>query len=402
MKRYTCIPLLRQVYVFSGFRISQVFLTEKELRVSLEKTRKTGKCADCGKRCRMIEDVYEREIRDLDFVGRKTHVILKEFKVLCTCGYRGIEKLDFLDKYCLYTKRFEDYIALLCEKMTLKDVSQLCKIDWKTAKNIDKKYLAQQIVPLSGLAPMKIGVDEIAYEKGHHYITVVRDIILNKVIWVGLERKKETLDGFFAELGKEKSAKIEIAVMDMWDPYIASVKENCPNAEIIFDKFHISKKVNEALDSIRKTEFRKADKEERIGMKKKRFLILSRQERLQPEQKETVEDLKRINAKLYEAYLLKEQILDIFTETNWHSAAIRLGKWIANVERLGIEAYKKVISMLRDHWYGIVNYFKYQLTNAASEGFNNKINIIKRRAYGFRDISYFMLKILQSCGWRSS
>jgi transposase len=322
--------------------------------------------------------------------------------VLCSCGYRGFEKFGFLDKYSLYTKRFEDYIALLCEKMTLKDVSRLCRIDWKTAKNIDKKYLAEQIVPISGLNPIRIAVDEIAYEKGHHYITVVRDIDLNRVIWVGLERKKETMDKFFAELGKEKSIRIKIAVMDMWDPYIASVKENCPDAEIIFDKFHVSKKVNEALDSIRKAEFRKADKEERKGMKKKRFLILSRQERLEPEQKETVEDLKEVNAQLYEAYLLKEQVLDIFDEKNWHGAAIRLGKWIANVERLGIEPYIKVIKTIRNYWYGIVNYFKYRLTNAGSEGFNNKINVIKRRAYGFRDTGYFMLKILQSCGWRSS
>lgn len=160
--------------------------------------------------------------------------------------------------------------------------------------------------------------------------------------------------------------------------------------------------MNEALDSIRRTEFAKAPKDERKGMKKKRFLILSRQERLNPEQKESPEDLKSVNDRLYSAYLLKEQVLNIFDEDNPASAWVRLGKWIANVQRSGIKAYENVVKTMKNYWYGIVNYFKYKLTNAASEGFNNKINIIKRRAYGYRDLEYFRLKILHSCGWRSS
>jgi len=330
-----------------------------------------------------------------------TWITFHQFKIVCYCGYRGIEQLDFVDKYSFLTKAFEQYVALLCEKMSLKDVASLVRIDWKTAKHIDKKNLRKLIVPLSQLSPEAIGVDEIAYEKGHNYLTVVRDIITGAVIWIGIGRRKETLDGFFNGLGREKSRAISIVVMDMWDPYIASVRENCPNAAIVFDKFHISKKINEALDSIRKSEFRKADEKERKDMKRKRFLILSRQKRLNDEQKETIEDLKQINARLYEAYLLKEQILDIFDETNDHAALVRLGKWIANVRRLGIAPFLTVIKTMENYWYGIANYFRLRLTNAASEGFNNKINIIKRRAYGFRDLEYFMLKILQSCGWRA-
>jgi transposase len=394
--------ILRELYAFKGFRISQVFLTEKELRIFLEKTVKTGACPGCGKKCRKIEEAYERTVRDLDCVGRIAVITFRQYKIRCSCGYRGIEILDFIDKYSFCTKRLEEYVFLLCQKMSIKDAAQLCRLNWKTVKNIDKKYLRQLVTPLSELTPERIGVDEIAHEKRHKYLTVVRDLDLKRVVWVGKDRRKETMDEFFSELGEEKARRIRTAVMDMHDPYIASVSENCPDAEIIFDKFHISKKVNEALDSVRKEEFSKADAEERKNMKRKRFLILSRQKRLDDEQRETVDDLKRINARLYEAYLLKEQALDIFEEKNVHGALVRLGKWIANVERLGIEAYQKVINTMRNYWYGIVNYFKYRFTNAASEGFNNKINVIKRRAYGFRDLEYLKLKILQSCGWRSS
>lgn len=392
---------VKEAFCFKGFALGSFNDLPDEVLVFLKRTGKTGGCPECGRKRQHIESFYKRQVRDLDF-RKKCYIIFPQAKIKCTCGYRGVEALDFIEKNSLFTKRMEEDIASFCEKTTLKDVADTFCIDWKTAKNIDKKKLAKQVVSISKYSPKRIGVDEIAYEKGHKYLTIVRDLDLKRVIWVGKGRKKETLDEFFLELGEEKAREIIIAVMDMWDPYIASVTENCPNADIVFDKFHISKKVNEALDSIRKKEFRKADEQERKNMKRKRFLILSRQERLKADEKETVADLKRINASLYEAYLLKEQILDIFDEKNVHGALVRLGKWIANVERLGIDAYQKVINTIRNYWYGIVNYFKFQFTNAASEGFNNKINVIKRKAYGYRDLEYFKLKILQTCGWRSS
>jgi transposase len=305
--KYTHISvILKSVYDFNGFRIANLFLTEKELRIYLEKTHKTGVCPSCKKHCRYVEATYERTIRDLDFVTRKTEVTFQEYKITCICGYRGLELLDLVDKYSFYTKRFEEYTAAICEKTTVKDAAEICRIDWKTAKNIDKKALSKLKIDLAGLSPTAIGVDEVAYEKGHKYLTIVRELEGNRVIWIGIGRKKETLDTFFLELGSAKATEIKVAVMDMWDPYIASVKEHCPEVDIVFDKFHVSKKVNEALDFIRKSEFRKADPIERKDMKHKRFLILSRNKNLEEDQKESVENLKKINAKLYEGYLLKE------------------------------------------------------------------------------------------------
>ena len=100
---------------------------------------------------------------------------------------------------------------------------------------------------------------------------------------------------------------------------------------------------------------------------------------------------------LLNPYLLKEQGLDVFDEEDPISGIARLHKWIENVVTAEIEEFKSVIETIQNFLYGIVNYFKYKLTNAASEGFNTKITVIKRRAYGFRDLEYFKLKILQSC-----
>jgi transposase len=133
----------------------------------------------------------------------------------------------------------------------------------------------------------------------------------------------------------------------MWDPYIASIKENT-KAEIVFDKFHVAKKINEVIDSIRKKEFAQADAEERKLMKHKRFLILSRRKNLNPEEIETLDTLMKQNNALYVAYLLKEQGLDIFDEDNPISGLARLYKWMENIVTAGIEEFAKVIGTIKN------------------------------------------------------
>lgn len=392
--------IIRDLYSYKGYRISQTFLTNQELRIFLRKTGKTGLCPNCKVHCRRIENERERTIRDMDIAGRSVKITFIERKIVCKCGFRGLEFLDFVDKYSFFTKRFEEYVALLCEKMTNTDVAKTCHINWKSVKDIDKKSLSLQKVGLDSISPTGIGVDEVAYEKGHKYFTIVRELTRNRVIWIGIGRKKEVLDQFFLELGPSKSAKITVATMDMWDPFIASVKEHCPNADIVFDKFHVSKKINEALDAVRKTEFGKGDKRLRKVMKKKRFVILKRRKTLDENEKETIDALKEKNDTLYTAYLLKEQALDIFDEQGRKSATARFETWFANVALSGVTQFDAVVATIKRYSYGIMNYFKHHVTNAGAEGINNKINVIKRKAYGYRDLEYFMLKILQSCGWR--
>lgn len=391
---------LKELLDFSGFKLYGFYkekdIWEKEQYVfCFNRIHVTGKCLECKLERRKYEEKYVRYIRDLNICGQKCILRMEFYKINCSCGYRGIEEISFLGKYQRVTKRLANSVCKLCEVMCISDVARTLGIDWKTVKRIDKENLKANVKGLENANPKRIGIDEIAYQKGHNYLTTVRDIDVG-IIWVGEGRKKETLDKFFSELGKEKSEKIELTVMDMWDPYIASVRENT-HANIVFDKFHVSKVVNECLDSIRKKEFAKADDAERIDMKHKRFLILARENHLDKDEKEALSILMKQNKTLYQAYLLKEQILDIFSTGTWNDAIERIQKWFVNVAESGIEEFNKAVKRIENYFYGIVNYFRYGLTNAGSEGFNTKINVIKRRAYGFRDIEYFRLKILQSC-----
>jgi len=212
------------------------------------------------------------------------------------------------------------------KRMTIQDVSEVTDLNWKTVKSIDKHFIRKQISSLEDISPERIGVDEIAYHKGHKYLTIIRDLDLNGVIWIGLKRKKETLDHFFREIGEEKAKNIKVAVIDMWDPFISSIKENCPNVDIVFDKFHVVKKAVEALDEIRKQEFSTASDEERKHMKRKRFVILKRKKNLEEKQKEKLKDLLERNDVLFKSYLLKEQVSDIFDEKEIDVALERLAE----------------------------------------------------------------------------
>jgi len=397
-RRYKYSEVFRGLYTFLGYVYTSFANRIDVLHIGLKRTRQTATCPKCGRRCPLTNDYYPRIVRDLDIGNKQCYISFQENKINCLCGFRGNEKLEFVRPYSRCTIRFEEFIYRLCEKMTISDIGEIMGLDWKTIKDIDIYYTKQRIESLCNLNPTRLGIDEVAYEKGQKYLTVVRDLDLNKVIWVGLDRKEASLDAFFDELGWEKALRIRVAVLDMWDPFIASLKNHCPHLEIVFDKFHIVKYITDALDEVRRKEFAVADDEDRKEMKRKRFLILMRAENLDDAQREKLDRLMTLNETLYKGYLLKEQIQDILDEKDLSVGISRLERWIQNVQESGIGPFVKCIKTIKHYFYGICNFFKHQVTNAGSEGFNTKINIIRRRAYGYSDLDYFILKIFQACG----
>lgn len=393
----TLYSVLRNLFPFQGYKFS-VLENKNDILVGLKSRRKCGICPSCGKRCRNVETEYERTVRDLDIATNKCFLRFSQKKISCKCGYRGVEKLDFVTKSCRVTTRMENYVVSLCEKMSLKDVSNITRLNWKTVKNIDRDYIRSLLPNIKMLDITRIAIDEIAIMKGHKYFTIIRDYDTGVAIKIFFGRAYEETANALASLGKEKLAKILFASLDMWDPYIKAIKEQCPNAKLVFDKFHVVKKINEALDKVRKNEFANAEKDERINMKHKRFIILKREENLNQQQKEELQMLMQSNEKLYKSYLLKEQILSIFDDktSTFEQIKSRINQWLNNIRINKMEEFYEVFKTIIHYAYGILNYFRYGMTNAIAEGFNTKINIIKRRAYGFRDIEYFMLKIYQS------
>lgn len=398
MARMTTLSVfLKSLFPFKGFKPC-VLKLESDIIIGLESLRLTGTCPKCGNLCRNIECEYERLIRDLNLAERECYLRFKQKKIRCKCGFRGLEKLDFVAKYDRVTTRLAAKVAKDCEEATLKEVARRHNLDWKTVKEIDRAHIKTLLPEIGNLQIRRLAIDEIAIMKCHKYFTVIRDYDSGVAVKIFFGRGYEETASALASLGKDKLAKITHISLDMWDPYIKVVKEHCPNAKLVFDKFHVVKKVNEALDEVRRKEFAKATDEERINVKHKRWIILTRENKLNNEQKEKLDELMRKNDRLYKAYLLKEQILSIFDDktSTFEKICDRINCWIENILSNELEEFNIVINTIQNHMYGILNYFRYGMTNAIAEGFNTKINVLKRRAFGYSDLEYFILKIYQS------
>lgn len=393
----TLIHLLVILFPYKGYKVFAKLIENEYILIGLKSRRLCGICPICGKRCRNVETEYERTVRDLDLTGKPCYIEFKQKKLRCKCGYRGLEELDFVAKSRRVTKRMETYIVSLCDKMSLKDVSRITGLNWKTVRAIDKEFVKSLLPNIDDLEIRRIAIDEIAVMKGHKYVTIIRDYDTGVVIKIFFGRKYEATRDALRTLGKERLSRIEFASLDMWDPYIKAIRELCPNAKLVFDKFHVVKKVNEALDKVRKNEFADANPEEKKKMKHKRWIILKRPKNLKVAQKEDLNTLMNSNDYLFKAYILKEQILSIFedTKSSFDQIKNRLHGWMENILSNEMQEFYGVVDTIRNHIEGVLNYFRYGMTNAIAEGFNTKINILKRRAFGFRDIEYFMLKIVQ-------
>lgn len=393
----TLPSLLKSLFPFKGYKFC-VKETEKDILIGLKSRRITGTCPKCGKGCSIIEHEYQRLIRDLDLADTKCYLDLKQKKIRCKCGFRGLEKLDFVAKYARVTSRLANKVAEDCEEACLKEVARRHNLDWKTVKEIDREHIKKLLPKIDDLIIRRLAIDEIAIMKGHKYFTIIRDYDSGVAIKIFFGRSFKETSEALATLGKDKLANITYVSLDMWDPYIKAIQEQCPNAKLVFDKFHVVKKINEAVDSVRKNEFKNADPQEKKQMMHKRWIILKRKGNLDRNQMDNLITIIKNNDRLYKAYLLKEQILSIFDDksSTFEDICNRIKQWMENILSNNLEEFEEVIGTIKNYMYGILNYFKYGMTNAIAEGFNTKINVIKRRAFGFSDIEYFILKIYQS------
>jgi transposase len=279
--------------------------------------------------------------------------------------------------------------------MTVQDVSELFKISWGTIKNIDKDYLQKHYSKPNLKEVEFIAIDEFAFQKGHKYQTVVYDLKAGRVIYVGQGRAEESLDKFWKRV-KRSGINIKAVAMDMWLPYFNAVIYNLPNAKIVFDRFHIYKLMNQALDEIRRSLYQdETFLNNRKLVKGIRWLLLKKSENLNEEKDERgqLEQALAINKPLAQAYYLKEELGQLWQQNTKKKAEKFLRNWTQKAISTSIVELRKFANTLLSHRSGILNWFDYRISTGPLEGFNNKIKVLKRKAYGYRDMEYFALKI---------
>ena len=316
------------------------------------------------------------------------------------CKAVKTETLSWMDLNCRFTKRFEEKIGRMARQMPLTEVAELNRISWDQAWRIElawMKDLIKQHPPDEYIRA--IGIDEISIRKGHTYRVVVADLDRQRPVWLGGEgRTKEDLDRFFNEIGPERAQKITLAVMDMWKPFKKSTAENSPDARIVYDKFHILRHLANALDDVRRQEYKRVNDKERTYIKGQRYVLLSRKANLDTRGRRALKLLLKANKRLNMAYMLKETFGQLWDYSYPASARKFFENWKSQLRWQRLGSFEKFAAMIEKHWDGIVSYCHpdNKVSLGFMEGLNNKIRVIQRRAYGIRNDEYLRLKVLTS------
>lgn len=361
--------------------------------------RYTPLCHQCGAEAATVHSQgHTRFIRDLNMANAQLTLQVDYRKIWCPqCNCVRVEQLDFADASVRVTRRLARYIHELCTMLTIKDVSEHLGLDPKTVKAIDKSFLEESFGQdnLDNLRVLMM--DEIALHKGHRYMTVVADFFTGRVVWMGHGRNKKTLDAFFKNLTKKQKRSIEAVAMDMWEPFINRVRHYLPKAQIVFDFFHVVQSFGRVIDQVRRREYARAKGQNRDVIKDSRYLLLKNKENLTEEQRPRLKQLLEINKTLASVYILKDQLKMIYYWGDRIKARQALDDWCQMAGQIDHPAVQAFIKRLRFFEYGILNHADYPIGTSMLEGINNKIKVIKRKAYGFHDDRYFILKVKQAC-----
>jgi transposase len=280
--------------------------------------------------------------------------------------------------------------------MTVEEVAKHLNLDSKTVKAVDYKCLQKEFGVTDYFHLRVLAIDEIAVKKGHRYMTVVLDYLTGRVVWMGEGRRMETLDDFFKGMSVEQKESIEAVAMDMWEPYINRVRHHCPQAKLVFDFFHVVKAFGQVIDEVRRDEYRKATSEDKKVIQGSRYLLLKNLENLTDPQRDRLDDLRNLNETINRVYLLKDQLKTLYWYTNREYAGQALENWCVMADRIDHPAAKKFAGRLRFFKEGILNHCDCPIDTGRLEGVNNKIKLIKRRAFGYHDPDYFALKVKQA------
>lgn len=310
------------------------------------------------------------------------------------------ETLSWLAAGGRFTQRLEDEVGRQCQDMTVKRVAEIYHLGWEQTWRMDKAYMQRKVernpIPDHLRA---IGIDEVSVRKRHTYRVTVSDLDIPRPVWMGGQgRAEEDLELFFLEIGPERCKNIQIVVMDMWKSFRNAVQKHAPQARIIFDKFHVLRHLSDALDEVRRQEYKRVNDKERTYIKGQRYTLLSHKANLDEKGRRSLKLLLKANKRLHKAYLLKESFGQLWDYSYPASARKFFDNWVAQLRWQRLKPYEKFAAMIERHWDGVVSYCHpdNKVSLGFVEGLNTKIRVIQRRAYGIKDQDYLRLKVLTS------
>ncbi len=356
-----------------------------------------ARCGACGEVCALVHERSWRRVRERDWFDRRVWLRVPVRRMDCHhCGARAAERIGWLNRHARLTERLRAWVEALTELLPIAHVAKLTGLHWHTIKEIDKARLQRKFGAFEGRGVRRLVMDEFALHKGHRYATVVMDAQTMRVLWVGEGNSRQAIRPFFNLLGEEGCRRIEAVAMDMNTAFDLEVRKHCPQAEVVYDLFHVVARFGrEVVDRVRVDQANELKKQPaaRQVIKRSRWLLLRNRDNLSAEQSVKLDELLAANAPLALVYLLKTALKEI-----WFAPSVRDGfrQW-RTWYRMAIESDLPAVILfarrLRKYLRGILASAIYPMNSSILEGVNNRIKVIKRMAYGFRDANYFFLKI---------
>lgn len=355
------------------------------------------RCGRCGEMATRVHEQGWRTVRDLPLFDAHTYLRVRVCRIWCDhCDGPKRMRIEWLDEHQRVTRRLANSIIQLCTQLPIRHVAAFYGLHWHTIKRIDKRALKARLEPRDWSSVRVIGMDEFALHKGHRYATVIVEPSRKRVLWLGPGRGRADVRPFFQQLGPDGCRRLQAVVMDMNSAYELEVKAHCRNARVVFDLFHVVAKYGrEVIDRVRVDEANRLrqDKAARQVVKSSRWLLLRNRDNVSDDEAVRLDELLAANRQLMTVYVLKDDLKQLWRYRHAGYARRFWNQWYGRALRSRIPPLVRFAKRLKLYLHGILAHCRWPLHTGIIEGINNRIKVIKRMAYGFRDQEYFFLKI---------
>ena len=386
----------------SPWEVKDVALKLAEKKVEIELGWQWGsdaQCPECGRACSLHDSAPERAWRHLDTMQFIT--VIRARTPRANCPEHGVKTMTVpwaapQGRFTLHFERFAVEVLLACANVQAG--CELLGIGWETAHEIMKRAVARGLERRQLDQLKHLGLDEKSFKRGHSYIALLTDLEQSRVLAVVEDRTTEAAGKLWDSLTPEQKATVEAVAIDMWEPFIQTVRQQVPAADVVHDKFHVSKYLNEAVDKVRRQEHKELLAQGDETLTGSRQLWLYNPQNHSPEQAAEFAALKELNLKVARAWAAKELFTKFwqYQEAGW---ARRFFKdWFGWISRSRLKPMIAVARMLKRHLENLLTYLKHRITNAVTEGLNSKIQSLKSAARGFRNFQNYRTRILFFCG----
>lgn len=393
--------LFRFLLRLQGAVVLGCLILREEDAVEIQIRRRSNalaRCPDCSAVLTGHIKSKRRRWRHLDLFRTKCYVASDVREGYCRRHGRRVEAVPWAEPGARHTREFDLQVSSLVQVSDRTATARMYRIAWRTVERIVRRVVAVRL-PVNRFDGVRtIGIDETSYKRRHHYLTVVCDMKRGRVIWVGEGKSGKTLDGFFDEFGEERARRLRVVSMDMSQAYTTVVKNRAPQADIVYDKFHVVKLLLEAIDEVRRAEARDLSKDEKKKLKGLRYAFLRNPKNRNPRDVVAIKEVMSINAKLARTYQLRVDFEDLWDCSSVDEARSFLARWTRAALLSRREPLRRFAKTVRGHLEGILAYFQHGVTNAALEGTNNKIKLTIHRAFGFRSLDGLMAMVYLCCG----